>query len=642
MRRKKIKPLAYMALGCVCFYFFIRHSGWSEDGAVGEKAEYLSNKRRGDQQRGGGDQQPGDGQINPNTSLLLNPYVADSALARGGYPIKEIHGREVAKGSYSGGKFPKFFEYGLKWSPGERGRPFAFRGGALKGYQKQMRRTDFTSFNYDVWVSNEIAVHRTLKDIRSERCQDVTYKHLPSASVIIVFHNEAWTVLLRTIYSVIDRTPEDLLVEIILVDDMSTMVDLKVPLEKYVQKLDTVRLIRTSGRLGVAQAKNLGALYATGDVLIFLDSHVECFPGWYEPLVAPIHDNDKILTVPTIDVIDPDTFEVLEQRDLNLVGSVNVHRMAFVWVAREVDQRNSTLNRESPATPGIFAISKAWFFHLGLYDPYLHTWGGENIEMSFKVWMCGGAILITSCSHVAHLFRSRSPAVTDENLDIKNGVRVAEVWMDQYKLYVYEKFAFSIGYFGDVTSRVKLRETLKCRSFDWYLKNVNTEMLRAMDVSSVYFGQITNTEADKCLDVVYSSRSLTLSTCELYTYTQVWMLRTDGRLTHSGFYLAVSVYTQDDSSQTFKLKLKINRDQWAVNKNPNYLWRYDPMKNRIVHQGSGLCLVSEQVVSKTVLRLANCLDTTTSKKWSFQTRKEMRESYIKHHKHLLDKSEQLR
>lgn len=58
-------------------------------------------------------------------------------------------------------------------------------------------------------------------------------------------------------------------------------VDLKLPLEKYIQKLDTVRLIRTSGRLGVIQARNLGALYARGDILIFLDSHVECFPGKY-------------------------------------------------------------------------------------------------------------------------------------------------------------------------------------------------------------------------------------------------------------------------------------------------------------------------------------------------------------------------
>ena len=45
--------------------------------------------------------------------------------------------------------------------------------------------------------------------------------HLPSASVVICFYNEARSALLRTVYSVIERTPQYLLHEIILVDDSS-------------------------------------------------------------------------------------------------------------------------------------------------------------------------------------------------------------------------------------------------------------------------------------------------------------------------------------------------------------------------------------------------------------------------------------
>lgn len=53
-------------------------------------------------------------------------------------------------------------------------------------------------------------------------CVDRKYpSDLPATSVVIIFHNEAYTVLLRTITSVINRTPQKFLHEIVLVDDFS-------------------------------------------------------------------------------------------------------------------------------------------------------------------------------------------------------------------------------------------------------------------------------------------------------------------------------------------------------------------------------------------------------------------------------------
>ncbi|MEQ2212763.1 Polypeptide N-acetylgalactosaminyltransferase 9, partial [Xenoophorus captivus] len=53
-------------------------------------------------------------------------------------------------------------------------------------------------------------------------CRNMSYSSdLPQLSVIFIFVNEALSVLLRSIHTVIQRTPSYLLKEIILVDDNS-------------------------------------------------------------------------------------------------------------------------------------------------------------------------------------------------------------------------------------------------------------------------------------------------------------------------------------------------------------------------------------------------------------------------------------
>ena len=119
---------------------------------------------------------------------------------------------------------------------------------------------------------------------------------------MIVFKNERKSVILRTVYSVIHRSPKHLLKEILLIDDDSEIgkqfdnnkysdrfknsnfqiEEVKKPLQDYCEQHfgEIVKIIRTPERLGLIAGRNFGVKQATADVVVLLDAHCEATDGW--------------------------------------------------------------------------------------------------------------------------------------------------------------------------------------------------------------------------------------------------------------------------------------------------------------------------------------------------------------------------
>lgn len=185
---------------------------------------------------------------------------------------------------------------------------------------------------------------------------------------------------------------------------------LKKSLDDYVSRLPVhTKVLRMHKREGLISARLLGAEHATGQVLTFLDAHCECSIGWLEPLLARVKEDRRNVVCPVIDIISDDNFQYIKSFELHW-GAFN-WQMHFRWyLMNDVELRKRTNDSSRPfPTPamagGLFAMDKDYFFEIGAYDPQMKIWGGENLEMSFRIWQCGGRVEIAPCSHVGHLFR---------------------------------------------------------------------------------------------------------------------------------------------------------------------------------------------------------------------------------------------
>ncbi|XP_077578239.1 polypeptide N-acetylgalactosaminyltransferase 17 isoform X1 [Stigmatopora nigra] len=393
-------------------------------------------------------------------------------------------------------------------------------------------------YGYNAYLSDTISLDRNIPDHRPNGCRDAVHpEDLPQMALVFIFVNEALSVILRSVHSAVNHTPAHLLKEIILVDDHSDDEQLKEPLENYLKKRypGLVKIVRNPRREGLIRARIEGWKAASAEVTGFFDAHVEFTPSWAEPVLTRIKEDRRRIVLPSIDNIKHDTFEVERYENSGHGYNWELWCMYISPPKRWWDDGDATAPIRSPAMIGCsFVADRLFFGELGLLDPGMDVYGGENIELGIRVWTCGGSMEVLPCSRVAHIARAKKPYHGNIAFHMRrNALRVAEVWMDGFKSNVY--LAWNIPAqnhgidFGDVSERTRLRESLRCKNFRWYLDNVYPEMRTYGD--TLYYGEIRNSKVSHlCLDQgMKENHTVTLHPCHGWG-PQLGRYSKDGRL----------------------------------------------------------------------------------------------------------------
>uniref|UniRef100_A0A3P9HNW2 Polypeptide N-acetylgalactosaminyltransferase n=1 Tax=Oryzias latipes TaxID=8090 RepID=A0A3P9HNW2_ORYLA len=450
-------------------------------------------------------------------------------------------------------------------------------GGHLSEEEQKEAESLFKNYGYNAYLSDRLPLNREMPDTRPSRCAEKKYPaDLPSLSVILIYLDEALSIIKRAVRSIIDKTPAHLLKEIVLVDDHSTKGKLWHSKNK---RPGLVKKVRHSEQLGLTQARLSGWKAATGDVVAILDAHIEVTVQWAEPLLARIKEDRTVILSPVFDKVNYDDFAVVPYPP---------HAHGFTWALWCMYESfrpewyalgDTSQPGKSPSIMGILVADRKFFGEIGSLDGGMKIYGGENVELGIRVWLCGGSIEIIPCSKVSHIERFKKPYLPDQR-DVmrRNAQRVAEVWMDEHKSSVNIIWNLPISNhgidFGDVSERKKLRERLKCKPFQWYLDHVYQSLQPISDRcyyhtdGKLYIGSIGShkTANNNCLVDPNAGIYPHLCDCKMArekTFHMLWDFNRGGPIRNRGTKRCLEVTKGEDGS--FKLVVqKCSGQSWKI------------------------------------------------------------------------------
>ncbi|OWF52822.1 polypeptide N-acetylgalactosaminyltransferase 1-like [Mizuhopecten yessoensis] len=473
--------------------------------------------------------------------------------------------------------------------------------------------------NINIYISDSLPLNREVPDSRPPGCKTLTFPtSLPTLSVVIAYHNEWPSVLLRTVHSIVNRTPKSILKEIILVDDASDSDIYQMEVYQYVRQSfseDLVQMVTLPVRSGLIRARLEGFKHVTGQTVAFFDSHMEANVDWAQPLLQQILADDRTIAMAQLDYVERNSFKYRFTKGYRT-------RYGFDWRLQffETEFRKDQLagKSDTDVLPGVvmvgaaFVVDVKYFTDIGTYDDGMKIWGGENLELSWRVWLCGGRLVHVPCSRVGHIERDQPYDFLDDRrkVELYNYRRAVSVWMGEYSRYVYGFYPDMKGIsVGDLDERIRLKNKLQCRSFDWFMNNIWPELF-AYDVNVTSSGGagLENFRPPRCLDnnlYLFSSPApLRVQYCNYHVMQQNFALTTTKEL--RTILQCVHVKREDMDYVPCLANCLEVQDKWEHSK-----------EGLLVHLTTRLCMA----LLRDSLILRDCKAGDPSQTWTFASQR---------------------
>jgi glycosyltransferase involved in cell wall biosynthesis len=217
-------------------------------------------------------------------------------------------------------------------------------------------------------------------------------------------------------------------------------------------RYDEVLFVR-SPNLGSSNARNFGAQFAIGDVLVFADAHIKVPPTWVDGLL-PFLDRYDCLS-PAIKAMDGGAVGY---------GITVDESYEMSWNAKLSDEPFS-----AAINPGGFLmIRRDAFFNVGEWQKKFIVWGSEDNEFSIRLQLFGYQSAIVPSVVIEHLFRTRHPYPVD------------------IEAFHYNKLLMAYLHFND-RRLAKIRAIMQAQQPDLYKVEEKVLAQGAIEMRQYYF-----------------------------------------------------------------------------------------------------------------------------------------------------------